>query len=121
MAVPMPATVKQMAASKAYGMKSDGKVPSYLEQEVMSWSKEKIILKMYDLFVVSCKRGDVPKMSRVLVELMGSLNFEYEETATRLYRLYEYCQRCIFQRRLDEAMNIIQELRSSWAKAFNLE
>ena len=46
MAVPMPATVKQMAASKAYGMKSDGKVPSYLEQEVMSWSKEKIILKM---------------------------------------------------------------------------
>ena len=37
----------------------DGKVPSYLEQEVMSWSKEKIILKMYDLFVVSAKRKDV--------------------------------------------------------------
>ncbi|TAL68362.1 MAG: flagellar protein FliS [Bacteroidetes bacterium] len=121
MAAPMPATVKQMAASRAYGSKSDGKVPSYLEQEVMSWSKEKIILKMYDLFIVSCKRSDVPKMSRVLVELMGSLNFEYEETATRLYRLYEYCQRCIFQRRFDEAMNIIQELRAAWSKAFNLD
>lgn len=121
MAAPMPTAVKQMAASKAYGLKSDGKVPSYLEQEVMSWSKEKIILKMYDLYIVSSKRGDVSKMSRVLIELMGSLNFEYEETATRLYRLYEYCQRCIFQRRFDEALNIIQELRNSWALAFNLE
>ena len=98
------ASVKNLAASKAYGMKSDGKVPQYLEQEVLSWSKEKIILKMYDLFIVSCKRGDVPKMSRVLVELMGALNFQDEETSTRLYRLYEYCQRCIFQRKFDEAL-----------------
>ncbi|HOK14171.1 MAG TPA: flagellar protein FliS, partial [Candidatus Kapabacteria bacterium] len=82
---------------------------------------EKIILKMYDLFIVSCKRQDVNKMSRVLVELMGALNFEYEETATRLYRLYEYCQRCIFQKKYDEALYIITELRNAWAKAFNLE
>lgn len=117
----MALTVQQLAASKAYGSKKDGQVPSYLEQEVLSWNKEKIILKMYDLFIVSCKRNDVPKMSKVLIELMGSLNFDYEETATRLYRLYEYCQRCIFQKRSDEALNIIQELRNSWAKAFNME
>ena len=83
--------------------------------------KEKIILKMYDLFLVSCKRQDVTKMSKVLIELMGALNFEYEETATRLYRLYEYCQRCIFQKKFDDAYNIISELRSSWSQAFKLE
>jgi flagellin-specific chaperone FliS len=115
------ASVKHLAANKAYGIKSEGKVPTYLEQEVLSWSKEKIILKMYDLFIVSCKRSDVPKMSRVLVELMGALNFQYEETATRLYRLYEYCQRCIFQRKFDEALNIITELKNAWAKAFSLD
>jgi flagellin-specific chaperone FliS len=112
---------QQMAANRVYGQPSEGKVPSYLEQEVLSWSKEKLILKMYDLFAVSCKRKDIQKMSRVLIELMGSLNFEYEETSTRLYRLYEYCQRCIFQQKFDEALHIIQELRDTWAKAFNLE
>ena len=112
---------QQLAANRVYGKPGDGKVPSYLEQEVYSWSKEKIILKMYDLFIVSCKRKDVQKMSRVLIELMGSLNFEYEETATRLYRLYEYCQRCIFQRKFDESLYIIQELRNTWSLAFKLE
>ncbi len=117
----MATAPQNLAVARAYGSKEKGKVPAYLEQEVLSWSKEKIILKMYDLFLVSNKRGDIQKMSRVLIELMGALNFEYEETSTRLYRLYEYCQRCIFQRKLDEAAYIIQELRGSWAKAFKLE
>jgi len=116
----MATTAQQLAASKAYGNSKDNKVPSYLEQEVYSWSKEKIILKMYDLFIVSCKKNDVSKMSKVLIELMGSLNFEYEETATRLYRLYEYTQRLIFQKRFSEALVIIRELRDAWAIAFNL-
>ncbi|MGI6369220.1 MAG: flagellar protein FliS [Ignavibacteria bacterium] len=110
---------QQLAANKLYA--NNKKVPGYLEQEVYSWSKEKLILKMYDLFIVSTKRGDTQKMTRVLVELMGALNFEYEETSTRLYRLYEYCQRCIFQNKSDEALYIITELRNTWAKAFNLE
>ncbi len=117
----MANSAQQLAASKAYGTGKEGKVPAYIEQEVYSWSKEKLILKMYDLFIVSCKRKDVSKMSRVLVELMGSLNFEYEEISTRLYRLYEYCQRCIFQKKYDEALFIIQELRDSWAEAFELK
>jgi flagellin-specific chaperone FliS len=118
----MTTAAQQFAATKAYaGNTKDGKVPTYIEQEVFSWSKEKIILKMYDLFIVSSKRKDVPKMSRVLIELMGALNFEYEETATRLYRLYEYCQRLIFQRKYDDAVYIIKELRDAWAKAFNFE
>ncbi|GAB5464624.1 MAG: hypothetical protein Kapaf2KO_00600 [Candidatus Kapaibacteriales bacterium] len=117
----MTSQAQRLAATKAYGSKDSKKLPSYVEQEVMSWSKEKIILKMYDLFIVSCKRRDVQKMSKVLIELMGSLNFEYEDTSTRLYRLYEYCQRCIFQKKFDEALHIIIELRQTWAEAFELE
>ncbi len=117
----MATTAQKIAASKAYGTGKDGKIPSYLEQEVLSWSKEKIILKMYDLFIISSKRNDIQKMSKVLVELMGALNFDYEEVATRLYRLYEYCQRCIFQKKFDEAIHIIKELRDAWAMAYNLE
>lgn len=117
----MNTQAQQLAASRAYGNKKGStKVPSYVEQEVLSWSKEKLILKMYDLFIVSNKRRDIEKMTKVLVELMSSLNFDYEDTSTRLYRLYEYCQRCIHQKKYDEALHIIRELRDTWAKAFNL-
>lgn len=110
------------AVAKAYGgMKKDNQIPQYLEQEVLSWSKEKVILKMYDLFILSAKKQDIRKMNRVLAELMGSLNFDYEETATRLYRLYEYVQRLVFQKRFDDAIFIIQELRNSWNQAFKIE
>ena len=112
---------RQLAAGKVYGTGKEGQIPPYLEQEVLTWSKEKLILKMYDLFIVSCKKNDSTKMNRILIELMSSLNFDYEETAVRLYRLYEFCQRCIFQRNYQQALHIIMELRSSWAKAFNLE
>lgn len=117
----MSNAAQKLAASRAYGGGDGRKLPSYIEQEVMSWSKEKIILKMYDLFIVSCKRNDTNKMSKVLIELMGSLNFEVGELSTRLYRLYEYCQRCIFQKKYDEALHIITELRNTWAKTFDLE
>lgn len=120
----MATAAQQIAAMKTYGGVGQGgkkNIPSYLEQEVYSWSKEKLILKMYDLFIVSAKRGDASKMSKVLIELMGALNFDYEETASRLYRLYEYCQRCIFQKKIDEAIHIITELRNTWAETFNLE
>ncbi len=109
------------AVAKAYGTATPGQIPQYLEQEVLSWSKEKVILKMYDLFIVSAKKGDIRKMNRVLIELMGALNFEYEETSTRLYRLYEYVQRLVFQKRFDEAIYIIKELRDAWNKAFKIE
>ncbi len=112
---------KQIAAGRAYGGNKEGLIPAYFEQEVLLWSKEKLILKMYDLFLVSNKKKDFVKMNRVLIELMSALNFDYEEQATRLYRLYEFCQRCIFQKKYDNAEYIIRELRDSWAQAFKIE
>lgn len=38
----MATAAQQLAASKMYAGGKDGKVPSYLEQEVYSWSKEKL-------------------------------------------------------------------------------
>ena len=66
----MATPTQQYAANRIYASNAGGKkIPSYLEQEVYSWSKEKLVLKMYDLFIVSAKRGDTQKMSRVLVNL----------------------------------------------------
>jgi len=117
----MAAIAQNPALAKAYGVKKEGFIPQYIEQEVLSWSKEKVILKMYDLFIVSAKKQDVSKMNRILAELMSALNFDYEETATRLYRLYEYVQRLVFQKRYQDAIFIMQELRNAWNQAFEIE
>lgn len=112
---------QQLAANKAYGG-LDNQPPAYLEQEVLLWSKEKLTLKTYDLFIVSCQRHEIARMNKILVELMGAINFEQDELqATRLYRIYEYCQKCIFEQKFDESLTIIKELRDAWAQAFELE
>jgi flagellin-specific chaperone FliS len=93
----------------------------YLEQEVLSWSPEKLVLKTYDVFLAASRRRDIVRMNRALAQLMGALNFEAGEIAVRLYRLYEYCQRCLWERRYDEAAELIRGLRDAWAQAFGLE
>lgn len=123
---PMTMTAQQQfAARKMFGATAQSgtqnQVSGYMEQEVLQWSPEKIILKTYDLFIISCKKKDIPKMNRILASLMSSLNFDYPDPATRLYRLYEYAQRCIAESKFDRALHIIQELRDSWAQAFNLK
>lgn len=114
----MPSVAQKVAANKLYG--GGGKAPDYIEQEVLSWSKEKLILKTYDFFIVSARRGDIVKMNKALLELMGALNFEYPDVSTRLFRLYEYCQKCVVDKKIEEAIRIIQELRDAWAQAFNI-
>lgn len=98
-----------------------GQAPLYLEHEILSWSPEKIILKTYDLFLTSARRGDDHRMRRILAELINALNFDYGELSQRLLRLYEYCQRCVAMRRYDDAAAIIAGLRQAWAEAFQLE
>jgi len=116
-------TAQQQLAMKRFAANPQAKkqISGYLEQEVKQWSPEKIILKTYDLFIVSCKQKDIVRMNRVLSALINALNFEYQESATRLYRLYEYCQTCISKRDYDEAQKIIQGLRDSWAEAFEIK
>lgn len=112
---------QQLAARKTYGGGADNPIPGYLEQEVLLWSPEKITLKTYDLFIVSAKRRDVKRMNKVLAELISSLNFDVGDLSQRLFRLYEYTQRLVAQRQYDEAAEIIQELRTTWARTFALE
>jgi flagellin-specific chaperone FliS len=96
-------------------------ITPYLEQEVFGWSPEQLILKTYDVFLSAYRRHDVVRMNRALLQLIDALNFEAGEIAVRLYRLYEYCQRCLWERRYEEAATIIQGLRDAWAEAFQLD
>lgn len=93
---------------------------NYIENEILNLSPVELILKIYDIAIVSCKRRNADKANKAIAELIASLNFDYD-IALSLFRLYHYCQYEIRQGNFDEAIEILTELRNAWATAFNLK
>jgi flagellar protein FliS len=95
-------------------------INTYQQNTVLNLSPTELILKLYDLAIVSIKKGEISKSNLVLTELIGSLNFEYQEVSLGLFRLYRYCQDCLYKGNIAQALKIVEDLRESWARAFKL-
>lgn len=94
---------------------------SYIENEILNLSPVELILKIYDVAIVSCKRKDAEKANRAITELIASLNFDYKDISLSLFKLYHYCQYEIRRGNFDRAVEILKELRDAWATAFKLK
>jgi len=92
----------------------------YRKEEVMNLSPVQIICKLYDIAIIAAKKKDIELSRRAINELIAALNFDYEETALGLYRLYDYSKKCLREGNVEETVNVLQELRSAWAEAFHL-
>lgn len=89
----------------------------YQQQSITTASSERLVLKLYDLGIASCRRDDRAKLRSVLVELMSSLDFERGgEIADRLHALYEFCLNESAMGSLDTVQDILEGLREAWAE-----
>jgi len=95
-------------------------ISQYQMNSILNASPTELILKLYDLAILSIKKGDFKKANLVLTELIGSLNFEYNDVALGFFKLYRYCQEHLYKQEGDEPLKILSELREAWAQAFNL-
>jgi len=95
-------------------------INAYQQNQVLNLSPTELILKLYDLALVYMKKGDTRKANQVITELIAALNFDYQEISLGFFRLYRYCQDCIYKNNFNEAIRIFQDLRNTWAKAFKL-
>jgi len=77
------------------------------------------MLKVYDHIIVACKKEDMEKATAGLVELIDSLNFDYEDEALRLLELYRYCLKNLKEDGFEQVTNILGELRKTWIQALN--
>lgn len=93
----------------------------YHQEQNLNLSPVQVILKLYDLVIVSCKKNDARMALRALNELIVALNFEQKDMSVGLYRLYDYSKRCVFAKRYLQAEAVISELRGAWAQAFKLK
>ncbi|GAB4380783.1 MAG: hypothetical protein Kow0042_31110 [Calditrichia bacterium] len=95
-------------------------ISTYQQNQILNLSPTELILKLYDLAIVSMKKNDIIKANQAIVELIAALNFDYQEVALGFFRLYRFCQNCLYEGKTDTALAIFEDLRTAWAKAFNL-
>ncbi len=105
----------------AQKMEMSPEINGYLKNEVMGLSSTEIILKIYDFAIINLKKREHQKAMRAITELIVSLNFDYKEFSLGLYKLYQYCRDQIVHGNYDNALVILEGLRESWAKAFDLD
>src|SRR5213593_4149460 len=90
---------------------------AYVAQQTQGMSQQQMLLQLYDFAVAGCVAHDARKATAAIVELIAGLNFDYEEIATGLYRLYEYSLREVKAGRFDEAQRVLGGLRDTWRQA----
>lgn len=93
---------------------------TYRKEEVLNLSPVEVIDKLYGVAIQAIKKDDKGLAHRAINELIASLNFEYQEVALSLYRLYQYAKHCLRKGKDDDAVEVFEELRSAWKEAFKL-
>ncbi|MDD5558297.1 flagellar export chaperone FliS [Candidatus Methylomirabilis sp.] len=90
---------------------------SYQSAQVLGASPMQLILIVYDLALTACGRRDTERARRAITELIAALNFDYQEIAVPLFRLYEYCLSTVSAGSFHEASNILRQLKEAWETA----
>ena len=90
---------------------------SYQSAQVLGASPMQLLLMIHEFAIVACGRRDAERARRAMTELIASLNFDYEEIALPLFRLYEYCLSMICSGSFHEAAKILRQLKETWETA----
>lgn len=91
---------------------------AYVAAQTQGMTQRQMLLQLYDFAIAGCLARDTRKATTALVELIAALNFDYEDIATGLYRLYDYCLREIRAKRYEAAHKVLGDLRAAWQTAF---
>ena len=90
---------------------------AYAAAQTQTLSGPQVLLQLYDFAIAGCVARDARRASAPLVELIAALDFDHEEIAGGLYRLYEYALREVKAQRFEPAHRVLAELRSAWQQA----
>jgi len=89
----------------------------YRTNQVMGASPGQLVLLLYDHVIRCLGNEDMRGASKGLVELMGSLDLDYQEVSGRLFSLYEYSLDLVKKSEYEQASKVLTEMRQMWATA----
>ena len=107
-----------ISAPRAEYVRASG---AYQKEQLMSLSPVEVIRKLYDVAIQAAKKRNDPLAQKALNELIVGLNFDYGDIPVGLFRLYRYCKDQVRAGKRNEAIMVLEELRSTWIQAFNLD
>jgi flagellar protein FliS len=99
--------------------RQSGRLNQYLLKEIMEATPKQLIIKVYDIAIVSSKKKDFMRTNNAIQVLINSLRFDGEDVkniSTGLLRLYLFCQDQTRKKNFDIATRILSELRDTWLK-----
>ncbi len=101
--------------------RNNNKPNQYLVQKIMTASPDQLVAYIYDTGVTACSQKDADKARRAVQLLVNGLNFDVKDVPITFYRVYQYLNHLINRNRFNEARAIFQDLKQTWAKAFNVQ
>ena len=87
----------------------------YREQEVMGASPVHLVVMAYDVAIQACEQKNMVRATQAVSLLRDSLNFDYGEAATGLFRLYQWCLDSIRSNNYPAALKVLRDMRGAWA------
>jgi len=94
-------------------------VDAYTKEAHLNLTPVQVIHRLYSYAILGCKKEDPVLAQRALNELILALDFDHKDIAMGLFRLYNYCKGCIQEHKYPQAIEILEELRATWARAFH--
>ena len=108
-------------AERAYlGVRVHSALSTYRNEQMMNLTPVEVIHKLYGVAIQAIKKNDQQLAQRAINELVAGLNFEHQEMALTLYKLYQYSKHCLRQGNSNGAVEVLEELRTAWGEAFKL-
>ncbi len=92
---------------------------SYRNHSVLGLTPGELVLKLYDMGIAALVAQDPQRATRVLAQLIESLDFRYHDVAFGLFRLYRYCMDETKKGEYDVPTRVLKELRDTWTKALS--
>ena len=89
----------------------------YLTQKIMSANPEQLISYIYDAVISACNQRDQDRVLRGLMMLIKALNYDYQEVAMPLFKLYQYCLERARRNDYSEVEELMVGVRSAWVEA----
>ncbi len=89
----------------------------YRQQDVLGASPLRLVVMAYDVAIQACEQKDFERAVKAISVLRDALNFDYQEIAVGLFRVYQYCLDCLRKGDFVQAMGYLKELREAWVSS----
>ncbi len=89
----------------------------YRQQDVMGASPLRLVVMAYDVAIQACEQKDFERAVKAISVLRDALDFDYQEIAVGLFRVYQYCLECLRKGDFVQTMSYLKELREAWVSS----